>query len=65
VIARARFQGSTVTEHEVIVGQKGGDGKLTEGNWEIRPVDVRQGPDEAVYFSDDQSGNILKIGYQR
>jgi glucose/arabinose dehydrogenase len=65
VLARAKLQGSAVSEHEVIVGNKGGNGELIEGNWNIRPVDVRQGPDEAIYVSDDMSGNILKIGYQR
>ena len=50
---------------KVIVGEMGGDGHLKEGSWEARPVDVRQGPDEAIYVSDDLGGRVLKIGYRR
>jgi glucose/arabinose dehydrogenase len=32
---------------------------------EARPVDIRQGPDEAIYVSDDLGGRVLKIGYRR
>ncbi|HKU37351.1 MAG TPA: PQQ-dependent sugar dehydrogenase [Polyangiales bacterium] len=63
VIARARLQGTTVMGFEVLVGEKDSAGKLKEGNWNVRPVDVRQGPDDAVYFSDDNGGRVLKIGY--
>ncbi|HKU38230.1 MAG TPA: hypothetical protein VJR89_08785, partial [Polyangiales bacterium] len=60
---RARLQGTTVMGFEVLVGEKDSAGKLKEGNWNVRPVDVRQGPDDAVYFSDDTGGRVLKIGY--
>lgn len=65
VIARARLQGSTVTDLTVLVGEKGGSGQLLQGSWNVRPVDLRQGPDEALYVSDDLGGRVLKIGYQR
>ena len=65
VVARARVTGSKVTELEVIVGEKDASGQLRQGNWSVRPVDVRQGPDEAVYVSDDYGNRVLKIGYAR
>lgn len=64
VIARARLQGDKVSSFEVIVGEKDASGKLREGSWSVRPVDVRQGPDEAIYVSDDMGGRVLKIGYE-
>jgi glucose/arabinose dehydrogenase len=63
LVARARMQGDTVTALEPIVGEKDSSGQLREGMWNARPVDVRQGPDEAIYVSDDMGGRILKIGY--
>jgi len=65
VIARAKLSGDKVTMFETIVGEKDASGKLKEGSWDARPVDVRQGPDEALYVSDDQSGRVLKIGYEQ
>ncbi len=63
LVARARMQGDTVMALEPIVGEKTASGQLREGMWNARPVDVRQGPDEAVYVSDDMGNRILKIGY--
>jgi len=63
LVARARMQGDTVMALEPIVGEKSASGELREGMWNARPVDVRQGPDEAIYVSDDMGGRILKIGY--
>lgn len=65
VVARARVEGSKVTAVEVIVGEKNGVGELRQGTWSVRPVDVRQGPDDAVYVSDDTGNRVLKIGYAR
>ena len=65
VIARARLQADKVTDLTVLVGEKGPGGQLVQGTWGVRPVDVQQGPDEALYVSDDQGGRVLKIGYQR
>ena len=65
VIARARLQGTTITDLTVLVGEKGSTGQLVQGTWGVRPVEVREGPDEALYVSDDQGGRVLKIGYQR
>jgi glucose/arabinose dehydrogenase len=65
VIAHLRLEAGAVTELTPIVGEKGANGQLQQGSWSVRPVDVRQGPDEAVYVSDDLGGRVLKIGYQR
>jgi len=64
VVARAKLDGSRVTELQVILGQKNSSGELQQGSWNVRPVDVRQGADDAVYISDDQGGRIIKLGYR-
>ena len=64
VVARAKLNGTTVTDLQVILGQKNERGELQQGSWNVRPVDVRQGPDEAVYISDDNGGRIIKLGYK-
>ena len=40
------------------------DGGLEEGTWDARPVDVRVGPDGAVYFSENKGDRILRLGYR-
>jgi glucose/arabinose dehydrogenase len=64
VVVRARLQGSTVSDLQVILGQKGSGGAVQQGKWDVRPVDVRQGPDDAVYISDDLGGRVIKLGYR-
>jgi glucose/arabinose dehydrogenase len=64
LVARAVLENGRVQSVKVIVGEMDGDGHLKEGNWEARPVDIRQGPDEAIYVSDDRGGRVLKIGYR-
>lgn len=63
VVARVRFEGDKLTTMDILVGEKDGSGQLRQGSWNVRPVDVRQGPDEAIYVSDDLGGRVLKIGY--
>jgi glucose/arabinose dehydrogenase len=63
LLARAKLVDGKVASITPIVGQKGTAGALVEGTWDARPVDVRQGPDEALYFSDDLGGRIFKVGY--
>jgi len=63
VLARAHIQNDAIVALEPIVGELG-DGGVVEGTWDARPVDVRQGPDQAIYFSDDYGGRIFKIGYK-
>ena len=63
VIARLHRSGDAITGSEVIVGERGPDGALRQGEWGVRPVDVREAPDGAVYFSDDQGGRVFKITY--
>jgi glucose/arabinose dehydrogenase len=64
VILRARIANGAVTTIEPIVGEKSWNGDLAQGDWGVRPVDVRQGPDDAIYVSDDLGGRVLKIGYR-
>ncbi len=52
----------TVASVEPILGEKGPDGRLRQGVWEVRPVDVRQGPDGALYFSDDEGNRVFRLG---
>jgi glucose/arabinose dehydrogenase len=63
LLARAKLTSGRIVSITPIVGQKGTAGALVEGTWDARPVDVRQGPDEAIYFSDDLGGRIFKVGY--
>ena len=65
VVARAHLSGTTIMSLEILIGEKGDGGELRQGTWSVRPVDVRQGPDEAIYVSDDSGGRVLKIGYER
>jgi len=46
-----------------ILGENNG-GQLRQGQWSARPVDVVQGPDQALYVSDDLGGRVLRIGYK-
>ena len=63
VIARLHRSGDAITSFEVIVGERGPDGGLRQGQWNARPVDVREAADGALYFSDDMGGRVFKITY--
>jgi len=63
VLARAHLEQGHVVSLTTLLGEKDSGGNLQQGTWSVRPVDVRQGPDDAVYVSDDQGGRVLKIGY--
>ena len=63
VIARAHVAGDTITRVEPIVGGADKNGQLQQGSWDARPVDVREGPDGALYVSDDAGGRVFRIGY--
>jgi glucose/arabinose dehydrogenase len=63
VLARLRRDGDRITSFEPMVGQRGPDNALRQGQWELRPVDLREGPDGALYFSDDMGGRVLKLSY--
>jgi glucose/arabinose dehydrogenase len=65
VVARAKLQGTTVSDLQVVLGQKNSSGEPAQGDWDVRPVDVRQGPDQAVYVSDDLGGRVIKLGYKQ
>jgi len=64
LIVRARLRNGAVVSVDPIAGEKGGANGPLQGTWEARPVDVRQGPDQALYFSDDQGGRVYKVGYR-
>jgi glucose/arabinose dehydrogenase len=64
LLARAHLVGDTVVSVTPVVGELGPDGGLTQGTWESRPVDVRTGPDGALYFSDNGAGRIYRLGYR-
>lgn len=63
VLVRAHLDGGSVESISPVVG-RAVDGGLAEGTWEVRPVDVRTGPDDAVYFSDDVGHRIFRLGYR-
>jgi glucose/arabinose dehydrogenase len=63
LVAHATLKDGQITALEPILGAAGGDAKLAPGNWDVRPVDLQQGPDGAVYVSDDSTGRILRLGY--
>ena len=65
VIARLHRNGDAITSYEVIVGERGPDGALRQGQWNARPVDVREASDGGVYFSDDAGGRVFKITYSK
>ena len=60
---RAHLVGDKVVSVTPIVGHLV-DGGLEQGTWDARPVDVRSGPDGAVYFSDDTGIRIFRLGYR-
>jgi glucose/arabinose dehydrogenase len=64
LLLRARHENGTITAVEPIVGERDASGRLRQGQWDARPVDVQQGPDEALYFSDDLGGRVFKVGYR-
>jgi glucose/arabinose dehydrogenase len=63
LLARAHVTNGAITAVTPIVGAKSSGGQLEQGMWDARPVDVRQGADEALYFSDDAGGRVFKVGY--
>jgi glucose/arabinose dehydrogenase len=65
VLARLHKSGDAITSSEVIVGERGPDGALRQGQWNVRPVDVREAADGALYFSDDLGGRVFKITYRK
>lgn len=64
LLLRAHRNGDEITEVTAIVGERSDNGELTQGSWDARPVDVQQGPDQAIYFSDDLRGRVFKLGYR-
>jgi glucose/arabinose dehydrogenase len=65
LIARADVQADgTVSGIQPVVGQRDSNGNLVQGVWGVRPVDIRTGPDGALYFTDDLGGRVLRIGYR-
>ncbi|HSR95944.1 MAG TPA: PQQ-dependent sugar dehydrogenase [Kofleriaceae bacterium] len=63
LLARLHRDGDNIASVEPIVGERGPDGALRQGQWDARPVDVREAADGALYFSDDMGGRIFKLTY--
>lgn len=63
VLARLHRDGDAITSFEPILGERGADNALRQGEWNARPVDVREGPDGSLYVSDDQGGRVFKVSY--
>ncbi len=64
VLARAqRDNTGAITAVTPIIGELNNNA-LRQGQWGVRPVDVLQGPDQALYVSDDLGGRVLRIGYK-
>jgi glucose/arabinose dehydrogenase len=61
LVARLHRTGDAITSFEPLVGERGPDNALRQGEWNARPVDVREGPDGALYVSDDMGGRVLKL----
>ncbi|WP_394823209.1 PQQ-dependent sugar dehydrogenase [Pendulispora albinea] len=65
LIARARYRDDAIVAVEPLIGAKDPSGALAQGkDGAPRPVDIRQGPDGAIYYSDDDGGRIFKVGYR-
>jgi glucose/arabinose dehydrogenase len=64
VLARAQLAGDKVVGITPIVGHLAIDGGLEEGAWDARPVDVRMGPEGALYISENMGHRILRLGYR-
>lgn len=62
---RRTEDGQKVAAVEITVGERGKGGKLVEGEWKHRPVGIAQGLDGALYFTSDDSGEVLRLGYGR
>ena len=63
VIARLHRNGDTITSFDLFIGQRGSDDKVVQGQWNARPVDVREASSGELYFSDDSGGRVFKVSY--
>lgn len=63
LVARARVQDGKVVSVSPLIAERAGKG-YREGEWGVRPVDVREAADGSVLVSDDMGGRILRIGYK-
>ena len=61
VLARLYREGDRITRFEPIIGERGPNNALRQGSWNARPVDVREGADGALYFSDDLGGRVFVV----
>jgi len=63
LIARAHVASNgAIASLEPVLGERSSSGGLAQGYWSVRPADIQQGPDGALYFSDDNSGRVLRLG---
>lgn len=64
LLARAHVVGGAIQGPVTPIAGHAVDGGLEEGTWDLRPVDIRTGPDGAVYVSDDLGHRIFRLGYK-
>ncbi|WP_394845041.1 hypothetical protein LZC95_49315 [Pendulispora brunnea] len=64
-ILDVRTDGDRVTGVEIVIGERGQDGKLVEGEWKQRPVGIAQGLDGTLYITSDETGEVMRVGYSR
>ena len=62
-IIRVVIDGERVARVEPLIGERASGGNLHQGWWHIRPAGIAQGPDGAVYFSSDETGDVFRVGY--
>lgn len=62
-ILNVRVDGEHVTAVEPFLGARASDGNLKEGDWSERPVGVAQGPRGELYFTSDETGDVLRVAY--
>lgn len=63
LVARLHRDGDRITSVEPILGERASDNTLREGQWRVRPVDLREASDGSLFLSDDNGGNIFHITY--
>jgi glucose/arabinose dehydrogenase len=63
LLARVHRNGDAIAGFEPLLGERGPDGGLRQGQWSVRPVDIREASDGTLYFSDDNGGRIFKVSY--
>ncbi len=62
LLMRVHVEGERVASVEPFLGESDG-GNLREGTWHLRPSGIAEGPDGALYFTSDETGDVVRVGY--